>query len=259
MIITRTISYPAFTGEEERILYIYLPDSYEDEPDRRYPVLYMFDGHNVFFDSHATYGKSWGMGDYLDKTGTQIIVASIECHHGPNGERISEYSPYDFSEELFGDVTGRGDETMQYYTEVLKPAIDEEFRTLPDRKHTWIAGSSMGGLMALYGVFRYNDIFSGCAALSPSIFLCYKQMAAMVNTLELDPASTIYMDMGTEEIALGYEGGTAEGFAAFGNLMFGKGYPLTMRIIPGGQHCEASWEKQIPVFMSTLLHENHVQ
>lgn len=255
MIITETILYPAFTGPEERKLYIYLPEGYEDEPDRRYPVLYMFDGHNVFYDSHATYGKSWGMGNYLDRTKTPLITVALECHHGPNGERISEYSPYDFSEDLFGHVTGRGDETMQYYIEELKPKIDREYRTLPDREHTFLAGSSMGGLMALYGMFRYNDIFSKCAALSPSVFLCYKEMSAMVKMHSIAKDTTIYMDMGTEEIASGYEGGTAEGFAAFGNLMFKEGYALTMRIIPGGSHCEASWEKQIPIFVNTLMHD----
>ncbi len=53
-------AYPAVNGEEERRAYVYLPTMYEADPDRRYPVLYMFDGQNVFFDSDATYGKSWG-------------------------------------------------------------------------------------------------------------------------------------------------------------------------------------------------------
>lgn len=255
MIITKKLLYPAFTGEEERKLYIYLPKDYKKNTQKRYPVLYMFDGHNVFFDTDATYGKSWGLGDYLDRTKTPLIVVAIECHHGPNGERISEYSPYDFSEELFGDVTGRGDETMRYYIEELKPQIDRKYRTMTDREHTFLAGSSMGGLMALYGVFRYNSIFSKCAALSPSVFLCYKQMSDMVKKHTVTRDTTIYMDMGTEEIASGYEGGTAEGFAAFGNLMFQEGYALTMRIIPGGAHCEASWERQIPIFLPVLMHE----
>lgn len=254
MIITRTILYPAFTGSEERRMYIYLPADYDTEPQKRYPVLYMFDGHNVFFDTHATYGKSWGLGTYLDQHKLPLIVAAIECHHGPNGERISEYSPYSFSEDLFGDVTGRGDDTMRYYIEELKPAIDREFRTIPDREHTFIAGSSMGGLMALYGVFQYNHVFSKCAALSPSIFLCYDRMSELLRRANILKDTTIYMDMGTEEIAEALEGGTAEGFAAFGNLMFSRGYALTMRIIPGGQHCEACWEKQIPIFINTLLY-----
>ena len=70
MIKKWTVRYPAVNGEEERRAYVYLPTMYEADPDRRYPVLYMFDGQNVFFDSDATYGKSWGMADYLDYTDT---------------------------------------------------------------------------------------------------------------------------------------------------------------------------------------------
>ena len=76
MIKKWTVRYPAVNGEEERRAYVYLPTMYEADPDRRYPVLYMFDGQNVFFDSDATYGKSWGMADYLDYTDTPVIVAA---------------------------------------------------------------------------------------------------------------------------------------------------------------------------------------
>ena len=70
MIKKWSIRYPALGGEEERRAYVYLPTMYEADPDRRYPVLYMFDGQNVFFDEDATYGKSWGVADYLDYTDT---------------------------------------------------------------------------------------------------------------------------------------------------------------------------------------------
>ena len=77
MIKKWSIRYPAVGGEEERRAYVYLPTMYEADPDRRYPVLYMFDGQNVFFDEDATYGKSWGVADYLDYTDTPLIVAAV--------------------------------------------------------------------------------------------------------------------------------------------------------------------------------------
>ena len=70
MVNRHKIQIPELTGEEERNLYIYLPDSYDWDRERYYPVLYMFDGHNVFFDSDATYGKCWGMKEYMDHTNT---------------------------------------------------------------------------------------------------------------------------------------------------------------------------------------------
>ena len=68
MVIRFQVTVPPLTGDKLRKAYIYLPDDYTDDPERRYPVMYMFDGHNVFFDSDATYGKSWGMYSYLSKS-----------------------------------------------------------------------------------------------------------------------------------------------------------------------------------------------
>ena len=67
MIHTWRVTVPELTGEETRGVYLYLPEEYSWQTERHYPVLYMFDGHNVFFDEYSTYAKSWGMGEYLDK------------------------------------------------------------------------------------------------------------------------------------------------------------------------------------------------
>ena len=79
------------------------------------PVLYMFDGQNVFFDEDATYGKSWGVADYLDYTDTPLIVAAVECNAGANNERLVEYSPYRFDDPTYGHFDGKGQATMSWY------------------------------------------------------------------------------------------------------------------------------------------------
>ena len=171
MVKKWSVSYPAVNGTEQRRVYVYLPTMYEAEPDRRYPVLYMFDGQNVFFDEDATFGKSWGVADYLDYTDTPLIVAAVECNAGANNERLVEYSPYRFDDPQFGHFDGKGQATMSWYIHRFKPFIDHNFRTLPDREHTFIGGSSMGGLMSLYALLQYNEVFSRAAALSPSIWV----------------------------------------------------------------------------------------
>ena len=94
MVEKWNITIPELTGDEERRAYIYLPESYTNEPDKHYPVLYMFDGHNVFFDEDATYGKCWGMKEYMDYTQTQVIIAAVECNHSPdNGIKNTLLSP----------------------------------------------------------------------------------------------------------------------------------------------------------------------
>ena len=112
MIKKWSIRYPAVGGEEERRAYVYLPTMYDADPGRRYPVLYMFDGQNVFFDEDATYGKSWGVADYLDYTDTPLIVAAVECNAGANNERLVEYSPYRFDDKQYGHFDGKGKDTL---------------------------------------------------------------------------------------------------------------------------------------------------
>ena len=177
MVKKWSVSYPAVNGTEQRRVYVYLPTMYEADPDRRYPVLYMFDGQNVFFDEDATFGKSWGMADYLDYTDTPLIVAAVECNAGANNERLVEYSPYRFDDPQFGHFDGTGQATMSWYIHRFKPFIDRNFRTLPDREHTFIGGSSMGGLMSLYALLQYNDTFSRAAALSPSIWVSPEKLS----------------------------------------------------------------------------------
>ena len=112
MVYTWDITLPELTADDPRKAYVYLPESCHTDSDQRYPVLYMFDGHNVFFDSHATYGKSWGMKEYMDATSTPLIIAAVECNHNPNNGRLEEYSPYTFSDSRFGKVIGRFDLTV---------------------------------------------------------------------------------------------------------------------------------------------------
>lgn len=250
MIMQWKVSFPAKEGPDERTAYLYLPTSYDRETERRYPVLYMFDGHNVFFDSHATYGKSWGLGEYLDRSGTQLIVAAVECSHDPNNGRLKEYAPFTVESSEFGRIEGRGAKTMGWFIDVFKADIDSRFRTLPDRGHTYIAGSSMGGLMSLYAVLRFNKVFSRAAALSPSMWANNEKLETLARTARLQPDTVVYMDMGDREFS--YSADARPQFGRMTGLLLERKVLLTSRVIPGGTHCEASWEKQLPFAIGAL-------
>ena len=252
MIEVWDVTLPELTGEERRRAYIYVPEAAQWDETLRFPVLYMFDGHNVFFDADATYGKSWGLGEYLDAHCTPLIVAAVECSHHPDNGRISEYAPYSFSSPMFGDVEGRGALTMDWLIRSFKPEVDRRYPTKPDRAHTFIAGSSMGGLMSLYALSCYNAVFSRAAALSPSLSFEPNRLAALLRKADIGADTVLYMDMGETE--LGWHG-AAEGFRRFCDLLLKRGVRLTARIVPNGRHCEASWEKQLPFFIPTLLYE----
>ena len=252
MIETWAVPVQPVTGREPRKVYVYLSRAAEKDPFARFPVLYMFDGNNVFFDTDATYGKSWGMGDYLDKTGRDLIVAAVDCNHRPPHGRLSEYSPFTFTCEPFGRVVGRGKRFMNWLTGTLKPMIDRRYPTLPDREHTFIAGSSMGGLMSLYAVTEYSRVFSRAAALSPSVWLARDQMASLIRKADIAPGTVVYMDYGSRE--LGSHSGMLRCFQDTACALMDKNVFVTCRIVPNGDHCEASWEEQIPVFMDILFY-----
>lgn len=251
MIEKQMLIFPAFSGNEERRAYIYLPEAAMTAPDRRFPVLYMFDGHNVFYDEDATYGKSWGLGEFLDYCDIPLIVAALECNHGANGARIREYAPFDIDWPRHGQFRGCGRETMDWFVGVFKPLIDKHYPTLPDRAHTFIAGSSMGGLMSLFALAEYNGVFSRAAALSPSVGFEPAKLDKMLSGADFAPGTVLYMDMGEKEMR-GQR--AAARWRSVCRLLQQKGVLLTSRVVPGGEHNEASWEKQNPFFISTLLY-----
>lgn len=240
---------------ETRTLHIYLPDDY-DASEERYPVMYFFDGHNLFSDADATYGKSWGLKEFLDGWHKKLIVVGVTCSAS---NRLVEYCPYHFTKGFLGEIDGTGDATIRWMIEELKPLVDRELRTLPFRECTAIGGSSMGGLMSLYAAVKYNRWFSKAACLSSTIGPCMEDFREDIARCALSPDTRVYLSWGTEEgggsklyprhdtdsIMASRNGELAERMAHKG---------VTTRIYgqPGGHHCEADWEKQVPSFMNFL-------
>lgn len=252
MIDCFEVTMPVLTGDQPRRAWVYVPDFAQEEPESRFSVLYMFDGHNLFFDDTATYGKSWGLKEFLEESEAPLIVAAAECNHGHHFERLREYSP--FSAEMFdaGYVKGKGKATMDWYVEEFKPYIDENYPTLPDRSHTFLGGSSMGGLMTLYGVLRYNRVFSRGAALSPSIWFAKDKLESLIRNARVGQDTVLYMDYGQREM---YDRRMMDWYGRVTGMLMEKKINVTSRIVPGGTHSEASWEKQLPFLINTLLYE----
>ena len=150
--------------EKKRRITALLPYDYE-ETKISYPVLYLQDGQNLF-DENAPFGN-WAidrsLGEFA-KTNNKIIVVAID--HGDR-ERINEYTP--FYKSKFGRPQGK--DYMRFVSETLKPYIDKNFRTLPDREHTGLGGSSLGGLISIYGGIVYPHIFSKLMIFSPSLWI----------------------------------------------------------------------------------------
>ena len=98
----------------------------------------------------------------------KMIVVGIECSDR-DLQRVQEYCPYSIESRIYGHIDGKGEETMNWIVNELKPFIDRTYRTWPFREATSIAGYSMGGMMSLYAVLHYNQYFSKAASISPSV------------------------------------------------------------------------------------------
>lgn len=107
--------------------------------------------------------------------------------------------------------------------------------------------------MSLYAVLEFNHVFSRAAALSPSVWLARRKIEQMIGAAEPDPNTVIYMDYGSEEF--GNHTNMRHQYARVTSLLMDRQVMVESRIVPGGQHCEASWERQIPFFMDTLTYE----
>ena len=107
--------------------------------------------------------------------------------------------------------------------------------------------------MSLYAVLEYNEIFSRAAALSPSIWFGTAKLKSMIEHASLRPDTIVYMDYGSRELK--HHANMEHQFAKVTEQLLDRRIMLESRIVPGGNHCEASWEKQIPFFMNTLMYQ----
>jgi predicted alpha/beta superfamily hydrolase len=229
----------------DRELRVYLPPSY-DESERRYPVLYLQDGQNLF-DPEESFAGSWRVDLAMD-------WAAVRGHEGiavgvPNvGEgRIAEYSPFDSPE----GGPGRGDEYVGFLAQTLKPLVDARFRTRPERDATAVVGSSMGGLISLVAFFARPDTFGILGAMSPSLWFAERAIFGRLEAAAFHPGR-VYLDVGRLE---GSE--TLADARRLRDLLRNKGYQQgsQLRYVEdrAGKHEEAAWSRRFRTALPFLL------
>jgi predicted alpha/beta superfamily hydrolase len=223
--------------ENHRGILVYLPPSYSGS-GRRYPVLYMHDGQNLF-DQETSFSVEWHVDGTMEMLGQRGIEAIVVAIPNMGADRLDEYSP--FREPKLGG--GKGDLYLDFIAETLKPLIDRDFRTLPDREHTCIAGSSMGGLISLYAFFRNPDVFGVAGVMSPAFWFGKRAIFGYVEKAEFTPGK-IYLDIGTQE---GKQ--TLDDVRRMRDLLMDKGYRLRRDLFyveeSGASHEEAAWRRRI--------------
>jgi predicted alpha/beta superfamily hydrolase len=220
---------------------VWLPPTYDDAESaaRRYPVLYMHDGQNLF-DAATSYAGEWCVDESmaaLAHEGLEAIVVGI-YHAGVH--RIREYTP-------FSQAGGYGQGYIDWLVHTLKPRIDAEFRTRPEKEATFLAGSSMGGLISAYAFFAYPLVFGGAGIFSPAFWIAHGAIEEYVRRAPF-VAGRLYLDHGTREsIAI----------RPMLDLLEAKGYTrdVDLRYVraPGARHTEAAWAARFPDAVRFLL------
>lgn len=262
-----------------RNLSIWLPRQYHEQPHQHFPVLYMQDGQNLF-DETLEIENSW----QLDITAQRLmddgkIAPAIIVGIWNSWIRRLDYFPQKaadyFTQEDEAiiakakqelgdplDTPWQGDAYLKFIVEEVKPYVDSHYRTLPQREHTMVAGSSYGGLISLYALTEYPDIFSAAACLSTHWPILYSNAhmspseAIRAYLREYLPSAgkhRIYFDYGSEGLDQYYEVHQSQ----VDDIMQSKGYASgcdwITRSFPGTDHTERDWAARMDVVLGFLL------
>lgn len=230
-------------GRKRRIS-VLLPHNYY-ESNKKYPVLYLHDGQNLF-DEYAPYGN-WGVDKTLSRLASQgfgdVIIVAID--HG-GVLRIQELLPY--TTPRYTDA--EGDLYLRFMIDDLKPMIDSRFRVLPDRKSTGIGGSSLGGLISLYAGFEYPHIFGNMMIFSPSLWIS-EEIYRKAKSFNPGGPTDIYLYAGGMESANHYGQ-----VLRLDNILQEKrkydDFDIIFSHNPSGQHKEIHWGQQFPLALKWL-------
>ena len=246
---------------------IWLPPSYATAPDKRYPVIYMHDGQNVFDPAASKYsGWDWGVDEAMTaliKKG-EIREAIIVAPHSIDKWRNADYFPQKAG-EIFAqdfkaampefDVKGlRADGYLKFLTAELKPFIDKKYRTLTGPQDTSIMGSSMGGLISLYAISEYPDVYGAAGNVSTHFPLAEGKLVDYFKDNLPDPKThRLYFDYGTLTLDYNYEGYQNRMDAALVEAGYARGVNWTTRKFEGHDHSERAWRNRVHIPLTFLL------
>jgi len=215
---------------------VWLPPSYDSQPKKRYPVLYMHDGQNVFDPSTSFLGVDWGLdetADSLIRAGAMREIIIVGITNSP--DRTPEYSD-----------TPLGRAYARFVVETVKPLIDTTYRTLPGRDHTAVMGSSMGGLISFLFVWWHPDVFSKAGCLSSAFLVDNGKILREVRDSDGLPQSVkIYVDCGTEELDSRLRPGFDQMVSLLEQKGMTEGKDLSSYLDEGARHNERAWAARV--------------
>lgn len=231
-----------FTSEElgnKRDALVYLPPSY-DYSERRYPVIYMHDGQMLFDGGTKDGAAVWHVDRTMEQLADEGLEAIVVGLNYDEEARAAEYNPFP------GVWQGRGDAYLRFIAGTVKPVIDHDFRTLPDRQHTGIVGAALGGLISLYAFFHRAETFGFAGVMSPALWVGGGEIYDSIDSAPV-PAGRLYLDNGTREASA----------RRLNALLLKKGYrdgaDYRYVVETDGEHGVTAWARRLPDALRFLL------
>ena len=246
-----------YTGKLRRVR-VLLPKNYETDSDRRYPVVYFHDGQNVFYSKEAYVGHSWKVIPAIKRNPdiSRMIVVAID---NDGLQRMNEYSAWKYKESNIPGMQfgGKGIEYGEFVMEVVKPFIDQEYRTLADREHTAMIGSSLGGNITQFLGLEYQDQIGCLGVFSSANWLHQEAYDRYIERKNLYADQRIYIYVGTEEaddtdktlMAGNIKQAYIDSSLRYYHDVIQQGVALeniAIRIQSGAIHHEEAWSEHLP-------------
>ena len=238
-----------------RDVLVHLPHGYRRAASERYPVLYFQDGQNLFDARTAFAGVEWELDETSDRlTHAGEIAPVILVGIANTPDRAAEYTPV--PDLRRGGIGGGAEGYARFLIEELKPMIDARYRTQPSREDTGVAGSSLGGLLALYLGFAHPEVFSRVGAVSPTVDWAGRYILDFVRRAPFSE-SRIWLDVGTRE---GSSPASAQnmvdGVRALKRVLVARGFvpgeDLGYLEARGARHDEAAWAARVEPMLRHL-------
>ncbi len=257
-LITETRFIESLNREAK--LYVALPNSYE-QSQNRYPVMYMMDGQNLFLPEDSVNGTIWDVAGCFEKHPDlkEVIVVALSCSKANNGRgRFSEYSIFDLTlgqNVKTRPIEGKGQMTLSYMVNELKPEIDQRFRSLSDKSNTVLMGSSMGAVLANQASILYPDTFGRVACLSGAYFVSMDQIAQLNEAADFSKLDFCYLDVGDQEEGLASRSEYLKTHLELHEILKIKipSEKLCFRIIKEGIHHESAWQSRLHEVLALLF------
>jgi enterochelin esterase-like enzyme len=264
-------------------VWVWLPPGYEEAKGKRFPVLYMHDGQNLFDRKLTGYNQEWQIDEAISRMVRQgdlrsWIVVGVQSpksrYRALFPQKMLPLLPADFQKRVMDIDIGEprialaGDAYLKFIVETVKPRVDREFRTLKGAEDTAVMGSSMGGLMAFYAMAEYPEVFGQAACVSMHVALAMSTEKGLDHAKAADHSAEAFrkylsgskMKPGTNRLYIDHGTGTLDGsYGPYSSALLPvldaagwRGRDLMFRTYAGAEHNETAWAQRVDIPLAFL-------